>query len=279
MKTIIATTDFTKTSMEAVRYAAALAKDMEAKLLVVHATHIPVISDAYFDMRITLEELQQDDAKSLAKLIDDLHVEFGDQLKINQKLEVGFTGDVIRDVVASGEASLVVMGIAHTDKFSEVVFGSTSTKLAGNLSCPVLIIPENVKYRPWKGVAFAFDEHNIPTGTGVHILKEIMSKFNSKLRFVHVNDNVFNENNDSVLKPLYNIFRELDIKTHFLNHSPNMTVEIIMDWVRRHKSTALVMVSRHHSLLWRMFNERTTRKIAFHSKVPVLVLSERKDSK
>lgn len=275
MKMILATTDFTKTSAQAVRYAAALARDMGTKLLVVHATHIPVVSDAYFDMRITLEELQEEDAKSLEKMIKEIHEEFGAQLKINQKLEVGFTGDVIRDVVDSGEVGLVVMGITHTDRFSEVVFGSTSTKLAGNLRCPVLIIPENVKYRPWSSAAFAFDEGNIPTGAGVGVLREIMSRFNSKLRFVHVNDNVFNENDDSVLKPLYTIFDDLDIKTHFLNHSPNMTVEIIMDWIRRHKATALVMVSRQHSLLWRMFNERTTRKVAFHSKVPVLVLSEK----
>ncbi len=275
MKTILATTDFTKTSAQAVRYAAALARDMGTELLVVHATHIPVVSDAYFDMRTTLEELQQEDALSLEKMIKELHEEFGAQLRINQKLEVGFTGDVIRDIVDSGEVGLVVMGIAHTDRFSEVVFGSTSTKLAGNLRCPVLIIPENVKYRPWTSAAFAFDEKNIPTGTGVGVLREIMSKFNSKLRFVHVNDNVFNENDDSVLKILYNIFNDLDIKTHFLNHSPNMTVEIIMDWIKRHKVTALVMVSRQHNLLWRMFNERKTRKVAFHSKVPVLVLSEK----
>jgi nucleotide-binding universal stress UspA family protein len=276
MKTILATTDFTKSSLSAVNYAASMAVDLGAKLLVMHATHIPVVSDAYFDMRITMESLEKEDQASLDKLVAELQVKFGPELKINKKLQVGFTGDIIRETVQKGDVSIVIMGITHSDKFSEVVFGSTSTTLAGTVSCPVLIIPEGAKYKPWSQVAFAFDQKNIPTGTGVRTLKELLAHFQSKLRFVNVMDNPFVQEDDTVLKPLYKIFKDIDIKTYFLNHRPNMTVEIIMDWVRRHKASALVVVSRDHNLLWRMFNERVTRKIAFHSKVPVLVLSEKK---
>lgn len=276
MKTILATTDFTKSSIQAVRYAASLAVESGASLLVLHATHIPMVSDAYFDMRITLDELQKEDEKSLVKLVAEIQAEFGPGLKINKKLQIGFNTDVIKETVKKGDISLVVMGIAHADRFSEVVFGSTSTALAGTVSCPVLIIPENTKYRPWNYVAFAFDQKNIPTGTGVRVLKEIISLFNAKLRFVHVNDTLYNDDDDAVLQPLYRIFQKTDIKTYFLPHRPDMTVDIIMDWVRRHKATVLVMVARKHNILWRVFNERKTRKVAFHSKVPVLILSEKK---
>ncbi len=276
MKTILATTDFTKSSLAAVHYAASMSLDLGAKLLVMHATHIPVVSDAYFDMRITMETLQKEDQDSLDSLVKQLQEKFGPELKINKKLQVGFTGDVIRDTVQKGDISLVVMGITHSDKFSEVVFGSASTTLAGTVSCPVLIIPEGVKYKAWNQVAFAFDQKNIPTGTGVRSLKELISHYDAKLRFINVMDNPFVQEDDTVLKPLYKIFKEVDTKTYFLKHRPNMTVEIMMDWVRRHKASALVMVAREHNIFWRMFNERVTRKVAFHSKVPVLVLSEKK---
>jgi len=276
MKTILTTTDFSKSSIGAVHYAASMAKDLGAKLLVLHATHIPVVSDAYFDMRLTLDRLQQDDEISLKKLVSELQEKYGPELKINKKLQVGFGTEVIRETIQGGDVSIVVMGIAHTDKFSEVVFGSTSTTLAGTVSVPVLIVPDGAKYRPWNYVAFAFDQQNIPTGTGVRTLKEFLAHYESKLRFVNVMDNPFVEEDDTVLKPLYKIFKDNDVKTYFLTHRPNMTVEIIMDWVRRHKATALVMVAREHNVLWRMFNERVTRKVAFHSKVPVLILSEKK---
>lgn len=276
MKTILAATDFSKSSLGAVRYAASLAREMGAKLLVLHATHIPVVSDSYFDLRITLEELEKADAESLQKLVARIQEEFGPELKINKKLQSGFGTDLIRETVEAGDISLVVMGIAHTDAFSEAVFGSTSTALAGSVACPVLIVPDGVKYKPWNSVAFAFDDKNIPTGTGVKVLKEMLGHFQASLRFVNVMDNPFLEGDDSVLKPVYKVFKDSDTKTYFLPHRPNMTAEILMDWVRRHKSTALVMVARKHNLLWRIFNERLTKRIAFHSKVPVLILSEKK---
>jgi nucleotide-binding universal stress UspA family protein len=277
MKTILAATDFTKSSVNAVRYAANLARETGSKLTVLHATHIPMVSDAYFDMQITLDELQEEDSKSLQKVVSDLTMEFGPDLKINKKLQVGFTTEVIRETIQEGDVSLVVMGIAHADAFSEAVFGSTSTSLAGTVSCPVLIIPENVKYRPWNHVTFAFDQKNIPTGTGVRVIKDLVKFFDAKLRFVHVNDNLFTDNDEKVLQPLYKLFKDADMKTYFISGKPTLTVDLLTDWVRRHKSTALVMVARKHNIFWKMFNERVTRKVAFHSKVPVLILSEKKN--
>ncbi|MBX7051397.1 MAG: universal stress protein [Flavobacteriales bacterium] len=277
MKNILATTDFTPDSLRAVKYAARLAKDAGAKLTVLHATHIPVVSDTYFDVRVTLEELKNEDEKSLTELVNKLQDEFGPELKINKKLQIGFTTDVIRETIKKGEISLVVMGLTHSDKFSEVVFGSTSTSLAGTVDVPVLIVPDKAVYKPWNYVAFAFDQYNIPTGTGLRILRELINMDGSKLRFVHVNDNVFNDDDDKQLAPLYKLFKGVDMKTYFLRHSPGRTMEVLMDWVRRHKASAVVMVARKHNILWHIFNESSTKKMAFRSNVPVLVLSEKKN--
>lgn len=277
MKTILATTDFTSDSLRAVKYAARLAVDSGAKLLVLHATHIPIVSDTYFDIRVTLEEMKADDEKSLTNLVNKLQDEFGPDLKINKKLQIGFTNDVIRETVKKGEVSLVVMGITHADRFSQAVFGSTSTDLAGTIDVPVLIVPEKAVYKRWTYVAFAFDQYNIPTGTGVRVLKELISLDDSKLRFVHVNDNVFSDDDDKNVQPLYKIFKGIDTKTYFLKHEPGRTNEVLMDWVKRHKASVVVMVARKHNILWRIFSESSTKKMAFSSSVPVLVLSENKN--
>jgi len=68
----------------------------------------------------------------------------------------------------------------------------------------------------------------------------------------------------------------VELKTHFLPYHTNMVEEAIQDWVRRHKSSMLVTVARKHTVLWKMFNESSTKKIAFSSKVPLLVLSDMK---
>jgi nucleotide-binding universal stress UspA family protein len=276
MKKILAATDFTATSWNAVRFAADMALDFDAELIVVHATHIPVVSDVYFDLRKSMEDWKQEDEMEMTKLLDKLQRKYGPDLRVKSRLKIGYGADVIRDMVKRGGVSLVVMGIAQTEKFNEIVFGSTSTDVAGTVSCPVLIVPENATYKHYKNIAFAFDQKQIPLGKGIQTLKEILTTHHSKLNFVNVMDTPFIEGDDTSLKPIMKELKGVELKTHFLPYHTNMMEEAIQDWVRRHKASMLVTVARKHNVLWRMFNERSTKKMAFSSKVPVLVLSDMK---
>ena len=274
MKTILVATDFTATSWNAVRFAADMALDFDAELIVVHATHIPVVSDVYFDLRKSMEDWRQEDEEEMTKVLDKLHRKYGPELRVKSRLKIGYGADVIRDMVKRGGVGLVVMGIAQTERFNEIVFGSTSTDVAGTVSCPVLIVPENATYKHYKIIAFAFDQKQIPLGKGIQTLREILAAHQSKLNFVNVMDTPFLEGDDTSLKPIMKELKGVELKTHFLPYHTNMMEEAIQDWVRRHKASMLVTVARKHNVLWRMFNERSTKKLAFSSKVPVLVLSD-----
>ena len=276
MKTIIAATDFTKASWNALRFAAEMAIDFNTDLLIVHATHIPVVSDVYFDLRMTMDDWKAEDQIQMDKLLEQMRKKYGHALRIQSKLKIGFGPDVIRDTVKGGKIGAVVMGISHTEKFNQVVFGSTGTDLAGTVNCPVVIVPEKARYKQWKTIAFAFDQQHIPVGKALKVLFEVAELHESKLHFVNVMDTPFIEGDDSSLKPLYKQFQGFDYKTHFLPYRPNMVEEAILEWVRRHKASLLVMVARQHNILWRMFNERMTKKIAFASKVPLVVLSDKR---
>ena len=275
MKTIIAATDFTKASWNALRFAAEMAIDFETDLLIVHATHIPVVSDVYFDLRKSMEDWKAEDQKEMDKLLEQMRKKYGHELRIQSKLKIGFGPDVIRDTVAGGKIGAVVMGIAHTEKINQLVFGSTGTDLAGTVNCPVIIVPEKARYKQWKSIAFAFDQQHVPVGRSLKTVKEVVDLHESKLHFVNVMDTPFIEGDDTSLKPLYKQFSGVEMKTHFLPYRPNMVEEAILEWVRRHKASILVMVARQHNILWRMFNERMTKKLAFASKVPLIILSDK----
>jgi nucleotide-binding universal stress UspA family protein len=274
MKTIVAATDFTPASWNAVRFAAEMAIDFQTDLMIVHATHIPVVSDVYFDLRKTMDDWKDEDQLQLDKLMEKLRKTFGKELRIQSKLKIGYGVDVIRETVAGGKVGAVVMGIGQTEKFNQIVFGSTSTDLAGTVNCPVIIVPEKARYKHWRSIAFAFDQQHIPAGRGLKMLKDVITLHDSKLNFINVMDTPFIEGDDSSLKPLYKQFGGVEMKTHFLPYRTNMVEEALLEWVRRHKASLLVMVARKHNLLWRMFNERMTKKIAFASKVPLVVLTD-----
>jgi nucleotide-binding universal stress UspA family protein len=225
---------------------------------------------------MTMDDWKAEDQIQMDKLLEQMRKKYGHALRIQSKLKIGFGPDVIRDTVKGGKIGAVVMGISHTEKFNQVVFGSTGTDLAGTVNCPVVIVPEKARYKQWKTIAFAFDQQHIPLGKALKVLFEVAELHESKLHFVNVMDTPFIEGDDSSLKPLYKQFQGVDYKTHFLPYRPNMVEEAILEWVRRHKASLLVMVARQHNILWRMFNERMTKKIAFASKVPLVVLSDKR---
>ncbi|MCC6599043.1 MAG: universal stress protein [Crocinitomicaceae bacterium] len=274
MKTILVATDFSPSSKNAISYSARLAMETGAKLILFHATHIPVVSDNFFDMGISLEELQTSDREEMEKVNVWLHQKFGSSLKLEKQVKIGFTVELIRAMVEKKQVDLVVMGISHTDTLSRVLFGSTSSSAAGNLNCPVLIIPEKVKYRPFSKLAFAFDQRHIPTGTGLHIVRNLVKLFEAKVHYVHVMDSPMKDKDDSSLRPVFKFFADKNPTIHYLQSIPGQTVAILNDWVRRYKASVLVMVSREHNIFWRIFNERTTKKMAFETRVPLLVIPE-----
>lgn len=275
MKDILATTDFSPASMNAVNYAAKLALDTNSKLILLHATHIPVVSDSFFDMGFTLEELEKTDKDQMQALNKKLSAKYGPELKLEKQVKIGFAGELIRALVDEGKVSVVVMGIGHMDKFSEVVFGSTTTAVAGRVKCPVLIIPEKTRYRPLRNIGFAFDHKQIPTGTGLRVVRDLAAHYESAMHYVHVVDNPYTGESDENLKPVFKVFGDQNPKLHFLKDSKNKTVDVIQDWARRYKMSAMVMVSRDRSILWRMFNERNTKRMAFTTRIPLFVIPEK----
>src|SRR5690349_442537 len=89
MRTIIAPTDFSPISLNAVNYAADMAVATNAELLLLHVVQIPV---AVIDFPITemeYQEITEDTSEHLAKLVDYLSVRTKDKINIHSKSVAG----------------------------------------------------------------------------------------------------------------------------------------------------------------------------------------------
>ncbi len=273
MNSIIVTSDFTKESRSAVNYAARLALLTRSELLVLHATNIPVVSDAFIDVSITLDELDRSDKEKMDELVRQISSKYGPALKIKGNSEIGLTTELLEDLTESHQNCLVVMGMKHVDRFTELLFGSTSTDMVGRLNCPLMIIPQDARFRPWKKIAFAFDDKDFPTDSGVSLIKGLEEKFESKFHYIHIIDD---NNPIRQVQTIENVKDYLGqtAQVHFVDSGDHATVEALEDWVRRYKCNVLVMVARKHTLLERTFKSSHSRKMAFKSAVPLLILSE-----
>jgi len=273
MKTIIAATDFSAESKNAARYAAQLAIATNSKLLLLHTTQFSVIDNALLNVKETMNKMTQEGNSRMNELESALKAKF-EGLKLQKSVREGFTLDVLKELVSTNKVSMVVLSIRNTDNLYEAIFGSTAITVSGSLKCPVLIIPEKARFRELKKIAFAFDQKNIPTGTGLHVLSELKKTYDANMRYVNVLNSIIPQEDDSSLKPVYRILNDNEPRTQFLMQGTRSVPEILTEYVRNHKPNMLVMVSRKRSLFWKIFGTRNTKQIAFNTTVPLLVLSE-----
>lgn len=273
MKTIIAATDFSAESKNAARYAAQLAIATNSKLLLLHTTQFSVIDNALLNVKETMNKMTQEGNSRMNELESALKAKF-EGLKLQKSVREGFTLDVLKELVSINNVSMVVLSIRNTDNLYEAIFGSTAITVSGSLKCPVLIIPEKARFRELKNIAFAFDQKNIPTGTGLHVLSELKKTYDANMRYVNVLNSIIPQEDDSSLKPVYRILNDNEPRTQFLMQGTRSVPEILTEYVRNHKPNMLVMVSRKRSLFWKIFGTRNTKQIAFNTTVPLLVLSE-----
>lgn len=275
MNTILVAVDFTNNSENAARFALGLASDTKSRVTLVHGTHLPLVSDVQFDITASLDSMHTQAKKDMDLLSAKLSKKFP-KVKITAHVEIGFVGEILRKLSKKSEVSLVTLGIGPSDKFSEVVFGSTSTALAGSIATPVLIIPEKASYKGLSRMCISFDGNKLPTGTGLKTVAELKEHFDSKVYYAHVMDENYPIKDESSLRSVFTLLNDDQKNVHFLKSIKGKKVEMIEDFGRRYKINLLVMVAREHNFLWRLIHERNTKKMAFSTSRPLLVLAEKK---
>jgi nucleotide-binding universal stress UspA family protein len=275
MKKILAPTDFSAPAANAVDYAAKFADCLKAELTLLNCCHIPVMATGETTLPvITIDELEKESRRALdaeRKRLQGMYP----GLKVDTHCCVGFAVEEVASHVKQFGIDLVVMGITGAGKFSELVIGSTATALVQQLDCcPVLIIPEEARFEEPHRIALACDLKEVVHPECFDSLKEVVSHFGADLNVV------------SVMKPGEEINVEKaanGIKVEHLledvNHTLHFTeekdvVKGIEDFVERHKVNMVSMVARKHNFVDRIFHESNTKKMAFHTHVPLLALHE-----
>ena len=168
------------------------------------------------------------------------------------------------------------MGITGGRSRTEQRFmGSNTLKLAENKYIPVLIVPENSEYRETKNVLLATDLKDV-VGTIPSVpIKKILKEFNLKLHVINVNEELYialSEEDEAEKSKLAEMFSEFDPEFYFLRL---FDIEEAINQFAEDKNIDLIInVHKEHTLFNKLFVNSHTKKLAFQSKVPVLVVHE-----
>ncbi len=260
MNTVLVPIDFSETSFNAARYA--------VKLLTNHA-EVEIILYHTFEK----PEEEENRIEGLEKLKDELQQ--NRTVNISILTEQGDFLTELEKLARHREADLIVMGITGKSTLAQVFVGSNSLKMADNKFCPVMIIPSNAEYSEIKNVLLATDLKNVVSTTPSVPIKKILSTFKAKLHIVNVNSEHYiqlSEEHAAEQEKLRNMFAEYDPEFYFLRLYD--VDDAINQFAQDKKIDLIITINKEHSRVHKLFFTGHTKKLAYQSTVPVMVVHE-----
>lgn len=272
METLLLATDFSRPANNAAEYAAHLARFLNARLVLVHAFSLPL---GGYDMTAPLETMREMQAKALEKLklIRDQLIAHSYDFGIETYAELGATGTVIADAATKLGADLLIMGMTgEAGVVKKHLIGSNALHAARHLSCPVLIIPEDVQYKPIRTISLAAEMQGMDEKTLLYAARGIASTFNAELEIVTVEK----QDKEKVWTTPENysfVERRLKGFRHKQVHLREDNVAQALEYYFKFHETDLVIVNpKKHTVFQKLFTESITRHLVFHSRVPLLII-------
>ncbi len=141
IKNILFPTDFSQGARAAMDHAVSLARDYNAKLILLYVIQDISIAEWYIPSSLSVTDLIEDMQKSAWKEMDKWSEEVSAQVKDVEKLVVRGVPfvEIIRTAKEKG-ADLVIIGTHGRTGIDHMLFGSTAEKVVRKAPCPVLTV-------------------------------------------------------------------------------------------------------------------------------------------
>src|SRR5262245_35418634 len=139
---ILAPTDFSEYSKQAVVSALALTRTFGAKLTILHVVDLLPYSSAdlvagYVAWTKLLEDLEHQATEDLAQLVPEAA---SSDVEVVRLVAVGSPHGKIIDMAEAEQIDLIVMATAGRSGFSRLLMGSVAERVIRTATCPVLTI-------------------------------------------------------------------------------------------------------------------------------------------
>jgi len=269
MKTILIPTDYSQVADNALKYATELAKFSNSKLIFLHVYQIPIPTGEIPIMMITPQELEKENQNRIRALERTIHTKTKGEIKTEAIARAGFTIDEIKNVIAEKNVDLVVMGITG-EKVREILIGSHTASLIKQTQTPVLVVPKDSKFKKIEKIVLACNYNETVNAAAVEKVKTFAQLFDAKILVLDVEkpEAVPVYENTVAGKSLEQLLTNVD---HGLFYT---SAEEITDGINvfadEHKCDWIAMIPHKHNLFDRIFHESNTKRMAFHTHIPLL---------
>jgi nucleotide-binding universal stress UspA family protein len=265
MINIIVATDFSETANNAMEYAIAAAKDINASIIVFHlfklSSHMAhaMISTKALDEYLLMKKNEYE--KRVAKVSEAYNIKMIPVVKMGDFLPE------VQQVIEEYDAQLLVMGMPKKTIEQELL-GNTTTSAIYTLKFPILSIPQGVKYNGIGHIIYACDLKRGIHATILQRVKEYATKFGAMVEVLHVG------NSDKKIEAKYTIDREFDGIPYYYNDvTAEGVVKAIIKEAKNVGADMIIMTPHRYGFWGSLFNRTKTRSMVSNGEIPLLSIA------
>jgi nucleotide-binding universal stress UspA family protein len=269
MKTILAPTDFSNSSLNAVNYAADLALSINAKLVLFHAIPFPIAISEISIPGDVIDDMMDVDRRDM----DDLHKILEDRTRgkiiITTDVKIGNAEQEIENICLKEKPLAIVMGIRSGKSLERAIMGSSVFHIMNHVAFPTLIIPENVIYSDIKNIGLLCDLQKTGEQLPIEAIMEWLFLFKGRLDIINISarDKEFNIDQSIESIAIQKRLNAFNPAFHWLTSDD--IAEEINEFVKTHPLDLLMVFPGKHGI-FRIFHKKKSRFIATHNELPVL---------
>ncbi len=264
--------NFSEYSVNAVMYAIALGRKVAAEITLVHCSY--PLSDESSDLKSD-DEINQEFKNLEQKLRENLPE--GNQVQFKTKILVGYPEDVLVELSKNEEPDAIVMGTSSKGETIKELLGSVTSDVLKNAKVPVLAIPKtsSVNVDKRSDILFVTDFTD-KDYRSLHKLIRLITPFETLIHVVHFATSAPDQWDKKRLEAmsLYcrETYRRYTMNFEFI--TGDEFISSLDDYIEANEIDMIAMTRRKRNMISQIFHPSITRKILFHTDVPLLVFHE-----
>lgn len=269
MKQFLVPIDFSDTSVNAARYAVELTKQLDSCHIVLYHVYSKI-------SLATLTGDEEGSRKTVSKTaLNDLIPQLNPSLTqtIVTVAEEGSFIDNIIDYVLGHKIDMIIMGITGSSRIKQVFMGTNTLNVVRHTPCPVMIIPNEAHFKGLEHVALVSDFNDVARTTPFVPVENFLNTFDPQLDIINVNEEHYVELSEQdrieresmelrlgKYQPTFSFLRSFDF------------LDGINTYVESRNIDAILTIPRRHGFLRQLFKTSHTKKLAYHSTVPIIAI-------
>lgn len=268
MKKILVPTDFSDHANKALDFAIDVANHFGGQITLLHTYKVYSSTGTFVSVGNYMEE---DAAVQMLELVKTKEAKLKRGGTLHSKIVR--TDSIARFIAKMADESdfdLIVMGTQGATGLKEIFIGSITNGVIKKTKTPILAIPKDCPYRPFKSIVFAVDQKGVSSHIVTLPLVKLAKRYKAKIQIYHLDTSDDSKGIDTT----FDMFLEgVEHSFHYELNGQNIT-DCINQFVEDYKAELLCLVRRKRGPLEEIFHDSITSQEAFHSEVPLLVLHD-----